>query len=316
MANAFRFEKDLYAAGQPFNGGVLDRGLHKIHFEECGDPHGRPVVFVHGGPGAATMPAHRRLFNPQVYRAVLFDQRGCGRSTPHGEIAQNNTDALVADMEALRAHLGIDSWILFGGSWGSTLALAYAIAHPERVEGLVIRGIFLGTKREVDWFLYEMGRFFPSQHEKFVSILNEEERADILTSYHRRLMDPKPAIHLAAAERWASYETSCSTLSAGDRHVAGRQALAMARLEAHYFMNDCFMPPDHIMRNVPAIRHLPAYIIQGRHDVICPPYTAHGLAQAWGAKAELCVVEDAGHSTFESGITRALLDALEAITPI
>ena len=184
MANAFIQEKELFPIQPPFDSGMLDRGLHQIYFEQCGSRTGRAVLFLHGGPGASISATHRRLFNPDRFRCVLFDQRGCGRSTPHGETAQNTTQDLIADIEALRLHLGIDSWLLFGGSWGSTLALAYAIAHPERVTGLVLRGIFLGTRAEVDWFLYDMGRFFPEAYHEFVTFLDREERDDILLSYH------------------------------------------------------------------------------------------------------------------------------------
>jgi proline iminopeptidase len=242
---------------------------------------------------------------------VLFDQRGSGQSLPHGETAQNTTQDLIADIEVLRQQLGIEQWLLFGGSWGSTLALAYAIAHPERVSGLILRGIFLGTRAEVDWFLHDMGRFFPEAYDQFVSYLTVEERKDILLSYHEKLMDSQALVHQPAAERWASYETSCSTLRAGMRRVTGRSALSMARLEAHYFVNDCFMPDNHILQNIKVIRHLPAHIIQGRHDVICPPVSAHRLADAWGNRATLRMVDDAGHSTFENGIAHALLSALD-----
>ena len=273
MAHAFIQEKELFPPVVPFNRGYLARGIHRINYEQCGNPDGVPVLFLHGGPGAGIAPAHRRLFNPDRFHCVLFDQRGCGRSTPHGETAQNTTQDLIADIEALRVHLSIDSWLLFGGSWGSTLALAYAIAHPERVTGLVLRGIFLGSRTEVDWFLYDMGRFFPEAHHEFVTFLDREERDDILLSYHEKLTSDQALVHQPAAERWASYETSCSTLRAGVRRVSGKSALSMARLEAHYFVNDCFLPPDHIMKHINVIRHLPAHIIQGRHDVICPPMT-------------------------------------------
>ena len=311
MAHAFIQEKELFPILPPFSSGRHDRGLHQIYYEQCGLPDGKPVLFLHGGPGAGISPTHRRLFNPDRYRCVLFDQRGCGQSLPHGEMAQNSTQDLIADIEALRIELGIESWLLFGGSWGSTLALAYAIAHPERVAGLILRGIFLGTRAEVDWFLYDMGRFFPEAHAEFMNFLTAEERQDVLLSYHEKLTDPQPLVHQPAAERWASYETSCSTLRAGVRRVSGRSALSMSRLEAHYFINDCFLPPDHILSNIGVIKHLPARIIQGRHDVICPPFTAHRLAEAWGRNATLRLIDDAGHSTFENGIAHALLAALD-----
>jgi proline iminopeptidase len=311
MAHAFIEDKELFPVSAPFAQGRLDRGLHQIYYEQCGRLDGNPVLFIHGGPGAGISPTHRRLFNPDRYHCVLFDQRGSGQSLPHGETAQNTTQDLIADIEVLRQQLGIEQWLLFGGSWGSTLALAYAIAHPERVSGLILRGIFLGTRAEVDWFLHDMGRFFPEAYDQFVSYLTVEERKDILLSYHEKLMDSQALVHQPAAERWASYETSCSTLRAGMRRVTGRSALSMARLEAHYFVNDCFMPDNHILQNIKVIRHLPAHIIQGRHDVICPPVSAHRLADAWGNRATLRMVDDAGHSTFENGIAHALLSALD-----
>ena len=311
MAHAFIEDKELFPVSAPFAQGRLDRGLHQIYYEQCGRLDGKPVLFIHGGPGAGISPTHRRLFNPDRYHCVLFDQRGSGQSLPHGETAQNTTQDLIADIEVLRQQLGIEQWLLFGGSWGSTLALTYAIAHPERVSGLILRGIFLGTRAEVDWFLHDMGRFFPEAYDQFVSYLTVEERKDILLSYHEKLMDSQALVHQPAAERWASYETSCSTLRAGMRRVTGRSALSMARLEAHYFVNDCFMPDNHILQNIKVIRHLPAHIIQGRHDVICPPVSAHRLADAWGNRATLRMVDDAGHSTFENGIAHALLSALD-----
>ena len=311
MAHAFIEDKELFPVSAPFAQGRLDRGLHQIYYEQCGRLDGKPVLFIHGGPGAGISPTHRRLFNPDRYHCVLFDQRGSGQSLPYGETAQNTTQDLIADIEVLRQQLGIEQWLLFGGSWGSTLALAYAIAHPERVSGLILRGIFLGTRAEVDWFLHDMGRFFPEAYDQFVSYLTVEERKDILLSYHEKLMDSQALVHQPAAERWASYETSCSTLRAGMRRVTGRSALSMARLEAHYFVNDCFMPDNHILQNIKVIRHLPAHIIQGRHDVICPPVSAHRLADAWGNRATLRMVDDAGHSTFENGIAHALLSALD-----
>lgn len=312
MANAFIQERELFPPIAPFHSGTMPRGLHQIYYEQCGNPDGMPLLFLHGGPGAGCAPTHRRLFNPDRFHCVLFDQRGCGKSTPHGEIAENSTDLLIADIEALRAELGVEKFLLFGGSWGSTLALAYAIAHPECVSGLILRGIFLGTAPEVDWFLHDMGRFFPEAHDSFVDFLPAAERDDILQAYFRRLTDSSPAIHLPAAEKWSSYETSCSTLRAGARHVSGRGALSMARIEAHYFLHDCFMPSNHILDNIERVNHLNLNIIQGRHDVICPPFTARRLARKWGARADLKLIDDAGHSTFETGIAHALLEALDS----
>jgi proline iminopeptidase len=229
-----------------------------------------------------------------------------------GETADNTTLHLIEDIETLRKQLGIDQFLLFGGSWGSTLALAYAIAYPEHVQGLILRGIFLGSDAEVDWFLYEMGRFFPEAHARFVNFLPLNERGNLLENYYHRLMSDDNMVHQPAANSWSSYETSCSTLRAEQRYVSGKSALTMARLEAHYFMNRCFMPDGHIMNHIKLVQHLPIDIIQGRHDVICPPMTAASLAHHWGKKAKLQLVDNAGHSTFESGIAQALLSALDA----
>ena len=313
MMNAFIQEHDLFPAVLPFHTGRLARDEHDLYFEECGKQTGRPILFLHGGPGAGIAPSHRRLFNPDRFRCVLFDQRGSGQSRPFASIESNTTDALIGDIEALRHNLGVDKFILFGGSWGSTLALAYAIAYPEHVESLILRGIFLGTADEVSWFLHDMGRFFPEAHERFVSFIPENERDDILTAYYQRLTSNNPAIYQPAADRWASYETSCSTLRAGSRHMSGTAALSMARIEAHYFRHQCFMPDAHILSNIDRIEHLPAHIIQGRHDVICPPFTAQKLALAWGQNARLQMIDEAGHSTFERGIAHALLAVLDTI---
>ena len=313
MMNAFIQEHDLFPAVLPFHTGRLARDGHDLYFEECGKQTGRPILFLHGGPGAGIAPSHRRLFNPDRFRCVLFDQRGSGQSRPFASIESNTTDALIGDIDALRHHLGVDKFILFGGSWGSTLALAYAIAYPEHVESLILRGIFLGTADEVSWFLHDMGRFFPEAHERFISFIPENEHDDILAAYYQRLTSNNPAVYQPAADRWASYETSCSTLRAGSRHMSGTAALSMARIEAHYFRHLCFMPDAHILSNIDRIKHLPAHIIQGRHDVICPPFTAQKLALAWGKNARLQMIDEAGHSTFERGIAHALLAALNTI---
>ena len=311
--NAFIQEHDLSPAYLPFHTGRLARDEHDLYFEECGKQTGRPIFFLHGDPGAGIAPSPRRLFNPDRFRCVLFDQRGSGQSRPFASIESNTTDALIDDIEALRNHLGVEKFILFGGSWGSTLALAYAIAYPEHVESLILRGIFLGTADEVSWFLHDMGRFFPEAHERFISFIPENERDNILIAYYQRLTSNNPAVYQPAADRWASYETSCSTLRAGSRHMSGTAALSMARIEAHYFRHHCFMPDAHILSNIDRIKHLPAHIIQGRHDVICPPFTAQKLALAWGKNARLQMIDEAGHSTFERGIAHALLAALETI---
>jgi len=274
------------------------------------------VVFLHGGPGAGTAPAHRRFFDPAHYRIVLFDQRGAGRSTPAAAVEANTTWHLVDDMEALRRHLGIERWLLFGGSWGATLALAYGIRHPERCAGFVLRGVFLGRDPEIDWFLHGMGRFFPEAAGAFAEAVPADERHDLLAAYHARLVDPDPARHRPAARAWAAYETACSTLlpaPAGGSAapvLGDAQALSLARLSAHYFRHRLFLADSPLLDRVTAIRHLPCVIVQGRYDVVCPIATAEALHRAWPGSA-LEVVPDAGHSAFEPGIRAALVAATE-----
>ena len=311
--HALDAETTLYAPATPFNTGFLKRGEHSIYYEECGNPDGMAVFFVHGGPGAGCAPTHRRLFDPEKYRVVLFDQRGGGRSEPYGSLKQNTTHELVEDMEGLRIKLGIDKFILFGGSWGSTLALAYGVAYPDNCLGFVLRGIFLGSHEEINWFLYDMGRFFPEAYERFVSHISPAERSDILSAYYRRLTSPSRSIAMAAANHWAAYENSCATLRAVLRD-GGSSAYTLALLEAHYFLSDCFMPEEYLLGNIHTIRHLPAYIVQGRYDIICPPFSAKKLADIWGDKAKLKLMDNAGHSAFESSIVPHLLRGLDAIS--
>jgi proline iminopeptidase len=273
-------------------------------------------VFLHGGPGAGSTPDHRRFFDPEAYRIILFDQRGAGRSTPSGEIAANTTAHLAADMERLREHLGIERWLVFGGSWGSTLALAYGQKHPECCLGFVLRGIFLGRLREVEWFLYGMRTFFPEAWREFVRIIPESERADLLGAFYRRLTDPDPRIHMAAASAWSCYEGACSTLRSGRLGSALQEpsqgALNLARIEAHYFVNGIFLGPDALLDGIERIRHLPCVIVQGRYDTVCPIVTADELAQSW-PEAQYVVVPDAGHSAWEPGILRALVRATDSM---
>lgn len=299
----------------PYASGMLDTpGVHRIYWETSGNPDGIPVLFLHGGPGSGTSPNHRRFFDPARYRIVLFDQRGCGRSTPHGELADNTTPHLVADMEALRTLLGIDTWLVFGGSWGSTLALAYAEAHPERCRGLVLRGIFLCRRSEIDWFLYGIRAFFPEAQRKLAEFIPEDERHDLLGAYHRRLLDPDPAAHQPAAHEWATFESSCSTLLPSPELVAAfcndKTALSLARIEAHYFMNDIFLPEGSLLANVGRLRAIPAIIVQGRYDAVCPVVTADELARVW-PEARYVIVPDAGHSAFEPSIARELVAACD-----
>jgi proline iminopeptidase len=287
---------------------------HALHWESCGNPLGVPVVFLHGGPGGGCLPHHRRFFDPSFWRIVLLDQRGAGRSTPAAELAGNTTPALVADLEHLRVHLGIDRWLVFGGSWGSTLALAYAEAHPARCLGLVLRGIFLARPQEIDWFMHGMRHVFPEAWRAFAGFLPEAERDDLLGGYYRRLTDPDPAVHLAAAQAWDRYESACSTLLPPDappRKPGGEaSSLPIARIEAHYFVHRAFLDDDQLLRDLPRIRHLPCTIVQGRYDIVCPPVTADALARAW-PDAEYVVVPDAGHSVREPGIARELVAAVE-----
>lgn len=311
---------DLFPPLEPKESGHLAVGDgHRLYWEQAGRRTGEPVVFLHGGPGTGCSPEHRRFFDPRRWRIILFDQRGAGRSTPLGSLEENNTQALIADIEALRRHLGIERWTVFGGSWGSTLALAYAERHPERVAGLILRGIFLGRPQEVEWFLTGMGQFFPEAWREFAAAVPEagEQPAagDLLDAYRRRLNDPDPATHLPAALAWSSYEGSCSTLLASPETMAyfgnDRLALSLARIEAHYFANLLFLEPDQLLRDLGRIRHIPAIIVQGRYDVVCPIATADALHRAW-PEARYHVVPDGGHSAMDPGIRRALVEATEA----
>lgn len=273
------------------------------------------MVFLHGGPGAGSAPVHRQFFDPRHYRIILFDQRGAGRSTPAAGIEANTTWHLVDDMEALRSHLGIERWLVFGGSWGATLALAYGVRHPEHCAGFVLRGVFLGRDEEVDWFLYGMGRFFPEAGRAFGEFLPAAERGDLLAAFHARLIDPDPARHRPAARAWAAYETTCSTLlpmpvEGAALALNDAAALALARLSAHYFRHRLFLADSPLLDNLAAIRPLPCIIVQGRYDMVCPMATAETLHRAWPG-SELVVVGDAGHSAFEPGIRAALIAATE-----
>ena len=306
---------DLFPEIGPFETGYLPlSGGHVMYWEQVGNPRGRPVLFLLGGPGVGAGAVHRRFFDPDFWRVVIFDQRGAGRSRPLGSLAHNTTQDLVEDIEVLRRHLGLDRWLLFGGSWGSTLALAYAQANPERVSGCVLRGVFLGRREEVEWFLHGMRLVFPDAHANFVNFLPEPERADVLGAYLRRLTDPDPSVHLPAARAWSVYEGSCSTLLPSPDTVTSfaqdRTALGLARIEAHYFANALFLPEPGLLAAMHRIAHIPGEIVQGRYDMICPPRTAFELASAWPS-ARLTVVPDAGHSALEPGIRRALVSAVE-----
>jgi len=305
----------LYPEIEPHASGILPLdAIHTMYWESCGRPDGIPVVFLHGGPGSGSTPKHRRFFDPAAYRIVVYDQRGAGRSTPLGELRENTTLHLIDDLERLRRHLGIERWLVFGGSWGSTLALAYAEAHPERCLGLVLRGIFLCRESEIDWFLYGLRHIFPEPWERFVGFLPPAERGDVLRSFHRRLIDPDPAIHMPAARAWSVYEGSCSTLLPSREtvdHFAGDVvALGLARMEAHYFVHDIFLPENALLERVRHLHSIPGVIVQGRYDVVCPIASAHDLVAAW-PEVEYHVVPDAGHSVWEPGTCAALVAACE-----
>jgi proline iminopeptidase len=313
--------RGLYPEIEPYRTGRLRVSeLHEIFVEECGNPEGRPVVFVHGGPGGGVEPKYRRFFDPAAYRIVLFDQRGCGQSTPHAELRENTTWHLVADMEAIRAHLGIDRWQVFGGSWGSTLALAYAESHPERVTELVLRGIFLLRKSEIDWF-YQRGAdaLFPDAWEGYLAPIPEAERGDLLHAYYRRLTSDDPQVQRQAAKAWSVWEGSTSCLFPNRELILKTGgdlfALAFARIECHYFVNRGFLDPEtRLLDDIGRIRHIPAVIVQGRYDVVCPLQTAWALHRAW-PEADLRIVPDAGHSALEPGITHELIEATDRFRP-
>ena len=308
-----RTPTEMFPDIEPYRRGRLKvSALHTLYFEECGNPAGRPLVFLHGGPGGGVEPQHRRYFDPRKWRIVLFDQRGCGRSTPHAELRENTTWDLVADIERLREHLGIERWLVFGGSWGSTLALAYAESHAARVRALVLRGIFLLRASEVTWF-YQHGasEIYPDAWEAFLAAIPRREHGDLLRAYYKRLTSRDAKTRRAAARAWSVWEGSTSRLVSDPalikKFTGGRFAAAFARIEAHYFVNGGFFRrDDQLLREVGRIRHIPSVIVQGRYDVVCPMRSAWDLHRAW-PEAELVVVPDAGHSMSESGIRAALI---------
>ncbi len=314
-------DRTLYPPLEPFDTGRLRvDDIHQLYYEQSGNPTGKPAVFVHGGPGGGTNPSYRQFWDPAVYRIVLFDQRGCGQSTPHADLRNNTTWDLVADMEKLREHLGIEQWQVFGGSWGSTLALAYGETHPGRVTELVLRGIFMLRKKEIHWY-YQDGasRIFPDAWEGFLAPIPEDERDDLLHAYHRRLTSDDSAVRLEAAKAWSIWEGSTSTLAVDPKLVEktadAHFAEAFARIECHYFVNGGFFDrEDQLLANVDAIRHIPGVIVQGRYDVVCPAGSAWELSKAW-PEATLKIVPDAGHSAMEVGIARELVAATDRYRP-
>jgi len=309
--------RSLYPALEPYDSGVLQVSpLHTLYHEQSGNPDGHAAVVLHGGPGSGTGPNMRRFFDPARYRIVLFDQRGAGRSTPRAELRENTTWDLVADMERLRVELGIERWLVFGGSWGSTLALAYAQKHPDRVTALVLRGIFMLRRWELEWF-YQSGahRMFPDAWRDFLAPIPVVERVDLISAYHRRLTGEDPAVRLQAARAWAKWEARLSFMQENVGYVSAfdddQQALAFSRIESHYFVNGGFFEvEDQLLRDVGRIRHIPGTIVHGRYDVVCPVQNAFDLHAAW-PEADLRVVPDAGHSAFEPGNLRALVEATD-----
>jgi proline iminopeptidase len=309
--------RELYPPIEPNRTGILEvDGSHRLYYEECGNPDGKPVVFLHGGPGGGCTPAMRQFWNPESYRIILFDQRGAGRSTPHASLEKNTTWDLVEDIEVLRATLEVDKWQVFGGSWGSTLALAYSQAHPDRVTEIVLRGIFMLRRKEIDWF-YQHGasELFPDRWQCYLEPIPGTERGDLLNAYYRRLTSDDSETRLAAAKAWSIWEGTTSTLMPNDKIAAefgvDEMALALARIECHYFVNGGFMDENQLLDNVDRIRNIPAVIVQGRYDVVCPVVSAWELAEAW-PEADLRIVPDAGHAAFEPGNTHELISATDA----
>ena len=310
-------QRVLYPDIEPYDSGFLQVSpLHRIYYEQCGNPAGKPVVFLHGGPGAGCNAKSRRFFDPARYRIVLFDQRGCGRSTPHAELSDNTTWHLVDDIERIREHLRIARWQVFGGSWGSTLALAYAEKHPQRVTELVLRGIFMLRRWELEWF-YQKGcdAIFPDAWEGYLAAIPTVERADLMGAYYRRLTSPDAAVRIAAAKAWSIWEGGTSFLRPSAEYIASTGgdefALAFARIECHYFVHGGFFDADdQLLRDAYKLKAIPAVIAQGRYDVVCPLRSAWDLHRAW-PEADLRIVGDAGHSALEPGITHELVAATD-----
>lgn len=309
-------ELDFFPPIEPRRSGMLRvDAIHSLYWEESGNPDGIPVVYVHGGPGGGSSPDKRCWYDPDAYRIILFDQRGAYRSQPVGEVRENTTQRLVDDMEVLRRMLGIDKWLVTGGSWGTTLSLAYGQTHPDACLGFVLRGIFLGTQDEIDWFLYGMRRFFPKAYEDFASWVDEAERSDLLTAYEKRLFSDDAEARMAAARMWFKYTESCSLLRhdpALVEQAAGNDTVVYGtgRLDAFYFRNQMFLAESQLEQGIARIAHLPVMIVQGGHDVIAPPQAAYRIHKAWPGSV-LHIVADAGHSPSEPGVRRKLIQAIE-----
>lgn len=309
--------KQLYPEIEPFDSGMLKvSDLHDVYYERVGNPDGIPVIFLHGGPGGGLIPMYRQFFDPAAYHVILFDQRGAGKSTPHASLEENTTWDLINDIEALREKFGIDKWYVFGGSWGSTLSLAYGVNHPDRCLGLILRGIFLTRRKEIEWFYqYGASEIFPDFWERFRDEIPEEERGDFMSAYHKRLTSDDEQVRLSAARAWSTWEGATSKLYPDqdlmDHWEGEHEALSLARIESHYFVNGSFFPSDnYLLENADKIRHLPVVIVQGRYDVVCPMTSAWDLKKAL-PDAEFVLVPDSGHSVSEKGITAALVEAMD-----
>lgn len=310
--------REFFPEIEPFNKGMLKvSDIHTLYWEECGNPEGHPVVFLHGGPGGGITPDYRRFFDPKTYRIVLFDQRGSGQSTPCAEIRENTTWDLVNDTETIRKMLNIEKWVVFGGSWGSTLALSYAITYPEKVKALVLRGIFLCRPSEIHWFYQEgASQLFPDVWDEYLKPIPEKERHDLVAAYYKRLTHENSEIRLQAAKAWSKWEAATSRLIIDPKSVDEFDdpefALSFARIECHYFTNNAFFKTNNwILENVEKIRHIPAAIVQGRYDVVCPMRSAWDLHKAW-PEAKFTVVPDSGHAAAEPGTRSALIEATES----
>lgn len=306
---------DLFPPLTPYSSGFLEVDPpHTLYWEQSGNPDGVPVVFLHGGPGAGATPAHRQFFDPDHYRIIIFDQRGSGRSHPLGCLENNTTAALVGDIETLRTHLKIDTWHVFGGSWGSTLALHYAAQYAGRCRSLILRGIFLCEQAEVDWFLYNMSAVFPEAWEQFAALAPVEKRRDLLDFYYNRLTSEDPHTAMEAGIRWHLYESACASLLPNYETISTeeqkQQALALARIECHYFKNETSDPENGLLTRIESWRHIPAVIIQGRYDIITPMMNAYKLHQLW-PEADYIVVPDAGHSAMDPAMRSRLIEATE-----
>lgn len=307
----------LYPTIEPYAQDMLPVGSgHRLYVEQCGNPQGQPVVFLHGGPGGGCNPEDRQFFDPAHYRIILFDQRGAGRSTPHASLDDNTTWYLVEDIETIRKHLGIDRWLVFGGSWGSTLALAYAQKHTERVTGLILRGIFTLRRRELEWFYQEgASRLFPDLWEQYLAPIPVNERHDLISAYYRRLTSDDAEQQIPAARAWAVWEGSLSKLQRDpnlvQRYGGDAFSLAFSRIECHYFVHGGWLEDDNqLIRDARLLKGVPGVIVQGRYDVVCPAETAWALHKAW-PKAKFVMVEDAGHNSREAGIAKALVAAAD-----